>query len=219
MQCLPPCLNQLCWNCPLSPTLFNIYLDEIITKWTTEDFTGITLSKNKQLLTLLFADDQVIISNTDDNIQKAAHKLNQTITEYGLNVSEQKTKSMSFKGRDQIRSKVIIGNKIIEQVNYFNCSGSVISYENEVDIDNKLNKYLKITVITNNMFRPQKILQNNRTKLYRTLALPPQLYGSEKWTIKARGARRITAAEMKYVKQQQDTLGQITKQIQRLQMN
>jgi hypothetical protein len=47
------------------------------------------------------------------------HKLNQTITEYGLNVSEQKTKSMAFKGRDPIRSKVIIGNKIIEQVNYF----------------------------------------------------------------------------------------------------
>ena len=77
-------------GCPLSPTLFNIYLDEIITKWQNQDITGIKLSKNQQLSTLLFADDQAIISDTEDNLQKAAHKLNQIITEYGLTVSVQK---------------------------------------------------------------------------------------------------------------------------------
>ena len=30
-------------GCPLSPTLFNIYLDEIITKWQNQDITGIKL--------------------------------------------------------------------------------------------------------------------------------------------------------------------------------
>jgi hypothetical protein len=38
----------------------------------------------QQLLKLLFADDQVVISNTEDNLQKAAYKLNQIITEHGL---------------------------------------------------------------------------------------------------------------------------------------
>ena len=33
-------------GCPFSPTLFNIYLDEIITKWQKQDITGIKLSKN-----------------------------------------------------------------------------------------------------------------------------------------------------------------------------
>jgi hypothetical protein len=36
--------------------------------------------------------------------------------------------------------------------------------------------------------------------LYNTLALPALSYGSETWTIKARDARRITAAEMKYIR-------------------
>jgi hypothetical protein len=67
--------------------------------------TGIPLSKNKQLLTLLFTDDQVIISNTEDNLEKATHKLNHIVIEYGLKVSVQKTKSMTFKGRDPIISK------------------------------------------------------------------------------------------------------------------
>jgi hypothetical protein len=39
---------------------------------------------------LLFADDQVVISNTEDNLQKAAYKLNQIITEHGLTLSIQK---------------------------------------------------------------------------------------------------------------------------------
>jgi hypothetical protein len=48
-----------------------MYLDEIINKWQKEDVKGIPLSKNHQLLMPLFADDQVIISNTEDNLQKA----------------------------------------------------------------------------------------------------------------------------------------------------
>ena len=83
-------------GCPLSPTLFNTYLDEIITKWQNQDITGIKLSKNQQLSTLLFADDQVIIADTEDNPQEAAHKLNQIITEYGLTISVQETKLMAL---------------------------------------------------------------------------------------------------------------------------
>jgi hypothetical protein len=69
-------------------------------------------------------------------------------------ISVQKTKSMEFKGRDPVRTKIAIDNKIIEQVKSFNCLGNMISYERELDIDNKLNNYLKITGILNNVFRP-----------------------------------------------------------------
>ena len=69
-----------------------------------------------------------------------------------------------------------------------------------MDIDNKLHNYLKITAIINYVFRPQKTLKKTRIKLYNTLALQVLLYGSETWTIKARDARRITAAEMKYMR-------------------
>ena len=60
----------------------------------------------------------------------------------------------------------------------------MISYEGELGSDNKLNKFLKITVVLNNVFRPQKALKKTRMKLYNTLALPVLLYGSETWTIK-----------------------------------
>jgi hypothetical protein len=63
---------------------------------------------------------------------------------------------------------------------------------------NKLSNYLKITGIINNVFRSKKTL--TRIKLYNMVALPTLLYSSENWTIKAREATRITAAEMKYMR-------------------
>jgi hypothetical protein len=58
------------------------------------------------------------------------------ITEYGLNISLQKTKLMAFKGRDPVRTKIVIDNKIIEQTDLFNYLGNM-SYEGELDFDNK----------------------------------------------------------------------------------
>ena len=46
----------------------------------------------------------------------------------------------------------------------------------------------------------KKSYKKTRIKLYNTLSLPVLLYGSETWTIKASDTRRITAAEMKYMR-------------------
>ena len=47
---------------------------------------------------------------------------------------------MAFEGRDPVRTKIVIDNKIIEQVKLFNYLGNMISYEKELDID----KYITI---------------------------------------------------------------------------
>ena len=57
----------------------------------------------------------------------------------------------------------------------------------------------------------KKTLKRTRIKLYNTLALPVLLYGSETWTVKARDGRRITAAEMKYMRR---TAGYILDRLQ-----
>jgi hypothetical protein len=59
---------------------------------------------------------------------------------------------------------------------------------------------LKKEGVINNVSRPKKTLQKTRIKLCNTLALPALLYGSENWTVEARDATRITAAEMKYMR-------------------
>jgi A1 cistron-splicing factor AAR2 len=80
---------------------------------------------------------------------------------------------VAFKEQYPVRTKIVIDNKIIEKVKLFNYLGNMKSYERQLDIDDKLNNYLKITGILNNVFRPQKKpLKKTRIKLYNTLALP-----------------------------------------------
>jgi flagellin-specific chaperone FliS len=134
---------------------------------------------NKNISTILFADDQVIMSDSEDNLQTAIYKLNKIITEYGLTISTDKSKVMSFKGKDPTRSKIVINNKIIEQVNIFNYLGNLVSYEKGKDIDNKITIFLKITGLINNTFKPNKVQKGTRIKLYTTLALLVLLYGSK----------------------------------------
>ena len=65
---------------------------------------------------------------------------------------------MAFKGRDPVRTKIVTTNKIVEQVNSFSYLGNMIPYEKELDIYNKVHKYLKIAAIVNSVCRPQKKL-------------------------------------------------------------
>jgi hypothetical protein len=53
----------------------------------------------------------------------------------------------------------------LKQVNTFNYLENMISYEKELDIDNKLHDYLKITGILNNLFRPQKNPLRKKNKI------------------------------------------------------
>jgi hypothetical protein len=81
-----------------------------------------------KIFNILFADDQVIISCLEDELQKSTHKLNKLINKYGMNISTEKTKTMAFCGPEPIRSKIVIDNKII-QVNVFNYLGCSLSYK------------------------------------------------------------------------------------------
>jgi len=69
-----------------------------------------------------------------------------------------------------------------------------------VDIENKLNNYLKITGIINNTMRPQVTFKKTRIKLDTTIALSTLLYSSKNWTTVPQEARIIIAAEIKYMR-------------------
>jgi hypothetical protein len=69
---------------------------------------------------------------------------------------------VAFKGRDPVRGITGIDTEMIEQVNFFHCLGNLISYEKEVDTDNKLNKYLKITGLINNTCRLEETTEKRK---------------------------------------------------------
>jgi len=127
-------------GCPLSPILFNLYLDQVIRIWLQKLKTG-KYFKELILNTLLFADDQFIISDTEDNLQKAVYLLYNISKEYNLEIATKKTKVFGFVGTDYLRTKIIINDETLEQVSQFTYLGCSISYQFSNDVEFKLAKF------------------------------------------------------------------------------
>jgi hypothetical protein len=90
------------------------------------------MSNDRKLNTILFADDQVVIANSEDNLQRGLHALHQTVQTFGMKISHQRSNIMAFKGTEPIRSKTIINNMILGQVNTFTYLGCVRQAISEV---------------------------------------------------------------------------------------
>jgi hypothetical protein len=54
----------------MSPTLFNLYFDEIVRKWQSKLRTNYFIG-DIPLNALLFADDQIVLADSEENLQKA----------------------------------------------------------------------------------------------------------------------------------------------------
>ncbi|KAJ4442725.1 hypothetical protein ANN_04316 [Periplaneta americana] len=90
-----------------------------------------------------YRDDQVIFSNTEDELQVAAHKLNELASEYNMSISEKKTKAMAFEGAHcrrlsglnnrtvigELRERLSVAKRVEQQVNISKFNILKLKYE------------------------------------------------------------------------------------------
>jgi hypothetical protein len=146
--------------------------------------------------TLLFADDQLIIADMEDDLQREVYLLYSISKEHNLEIATSKTKVFGFVGTDHLRARIIIDDETPDQVSRFKYLGCSISYQFCNDVQLKLAKFIQlIGTIKRTIFR--KVRTETILKLNNILVLPTFLYRSENWTLTASQRRRIEAAEMK----------------------
>jgi len=152
-------------------------LDEVIRIWLQELKTS---KYFKELIfnTLLFADDRFIISDTEDNLQKAVYLLYNISEEYNLEIAIKKTKVFGFVGTDHLITKIILNDETLEQVSQFTYLGCSISYQFSNDVEFKLAKFLQlIGTIRRTIFK--KVRTETILKIYNTLVLPTFYMGQK----------------------------------------
>lgn len=186
-------------GCSLSPTLFNIYVDHIFRKWKCRVALGIKLTNDEYLNALLFADDLWIIQDSENDLQKSVYVLNEICKEYNFKISIDKTKIMAFTGKHPTRSKIVIDNKVLEQVSKYTYLGCDISYSEDLDIEKKIGKF---QVVCGNISRTlgKQARRETIMKFYRIMAAPVLLYGSESWVTTKPLESRVQAAEMRFLR-------------------
>ena len=93
-------------GCPLSPILFNLYVNDIFRIMNLNNESEIFLNKEVPINALMYADDLILLSVTPEGLQKHIDKLSKYCDDWRLNINLKKTKIMIFnRGNNLIKSE------------------------------------------------------------------------------------------------------------------
>lgn len=171
-------------GCNLSPTLFNIYINELALLLEQSTAPGLTLT-DTEIKCLFYADDLVILSPTREGLQQSLDILHQYCQTWALTVNMKKTKIMTFQKRSRLQRndpEFKIGGTQIEQTNSYTYLGLQISSTgNFCSAVKELKEKAKRAFYA--IKRSVKIQIPIRTwlKIFKSVIESIALYGSEVW--------------------------------------
>ena len=182
-------------GCVLSPDLFSLYTELIMRKVMEGNFkvNGHTISD------IRYADDTVLISDDEQNLQEMIVSLKNESEVRGLNINKQKTKLMVFsKSRNVPKCNIYLDNEKIKQVQEFEYLGSIITSDVKCDKDIKRRIAIakKKFIEKKSIFTNSKVSIETRKRFLKCYIWSVLLYGSESWTISAEMKRKLEAMEM-----------------------
>ena len=110
-------------GCLLSPTLFNIFLEDIMTLALGNNNGTISIG-GRQITNLRFADDIDAITGEEDELTTLVHNLDTAATKFGMEISAEKTKIMTNNGT--LQRYITIQVQKLETVDHFKYLGATI---------------------------------------------------------------------------------------------
>jgi len=184
-------------GCPLSPILFNIYIEEIVRESLDEMNEGIKVG-GKLVKALRFADDQAMLAQNQGGLQRMMDRLNMISMEYGMKINIRKTKVMKIsRAVEPTTVKITINGEQLEQVDKFCYLGSVVTQDAKCHTEIRR----RIGIGKDAFYKRKELLRgklnrNLKKRMVKTLVWSVVLYGSETWTLRKEDIRRIEAFEM-----------------------
>ena len=177
----------------LSPFLFLIVLDTIT----------MDVRDNDDLWELLFADDLVIIGDTEEELQERYLLWKGNLESKGMKVNTQKTEVMvsSREGYEEINVTSEDGTRL-KQTREFKYLGSVIADEGGTEkavrqrVKDGWQKWREVSGVTLDKKIPLKL----RMKIYKSVLRPVLLYGAETWSLRKKEEGILERTEMRMVR-------------------
>ena len=115
-------------GCPLSPLLFNLYVNDIFDLIDKNTLASPELKEGNPINILMYADDLVMLSQSEDQLQKNMSLLNAYCANWNLEINTKKTKTMVFnRGNKLCKTRIFLNNKLIECVKEFKYLGYYVS--------------------------------------------------------------------------------------------
>ena len=182
-------------GCLLSPTLFNIFLERIMSD-ALEEHDGKVSIGGRNITNLQFADDIDALAEEEQELEALVESLDKTCTRYKMEISTKKTKLMTNSANGIQREIKVKGQKL-GTVLSFKYLGAVVS-----DDGSKPEVLSRIAQATAALTKLKPIWRDNislgsKVKLMCSLVISIFLYVCESWTLTAELEKRMQAFEMR----------------------
>ena len=172
-------------GCPLSPLLFNLYINEIFQTIDMNTKSDITLNGPGKINVLMYADDLVIIAQSQSQLQEHVNQLSEFCDAWGLKINTKKTKCMVLnRGNRMCNLNISIKNKNIENVKSFKYLGFTIAAKNCSFVNTPIDLSIKAKraiFALNNKIKLSLLPTRLALKIFMTQISPILLYGCEVW--------------------------------------
>lgn len=181
----------------LSPLLFNLLMDKLIGA-TFKKGQGYKLG-NKEIRVVCYADDMAIISNNEDELQRMVHEFVKSAKMYNMEISTTKTKTL-VAAREPKRCKIVINDKIIEQVTKIDYLGIEISGcgDWKEGVRKQANKASRISgCLRDIVWRNKDMRTESKVRIYKSCVRPVLTYAIETRGETAETKRMLRTTEMK----------------------
>ena len=189
-------------GCLLSPYLFNIFLEQIMSE-ALEGFETAVSINGKPITNLRFADDIALITNSMEKLSELTERLDKASAKMGMEINGEKCKIMQIGKKNNMQDAdnidIQVGNHTIEKVNDFKYLGAYISDNArcEKEIKTRLAMALASMVKYNKIWRNKKITVNTKVRLLKAVITSIALYGCQSWTLSKEMEKRIESFEFK----------------------
>ena len=192
----------------LSPLLFIIVMDRIL-KSIRKTSTNLQTCIGQYQLTpikvdsLLYADDIVLISDTQQKMKKLVEIWNNEIEKMGMTLNVEKCKLLIANKQTIDPVRIQIKGQNIEEVTAYEYLGSIFTNDGKIDLDiaNRRQKGNRVYyALSKSILGKTEIDISTKLEVYNTVAVPTILYSCETWTIDKKHEDKIIATEMKYLR-------------------
>ena len=183
-------------GCLLSPTLFNIFLERIMTD-ALEDHKGTVSIGGRTITNLRFADDIDGLAGGEKELANLVERLDRTSTAYGMQISAEKTKLMTNNTKG-ISADIRVSGEKLATVNNFKYLGAIVSDEgSKPEILARIAQTTSALTKLKTIWKDKNITLSSKIRLMRSVVISIFLYACETWTLTADTERRIQAVEMR----------------------
>ena len=155
-----------------------------------------------KLPVLLFADDTVLMSDNELELQGLVTEFGTVCSKRNLKVNVAKSKVMVFERGADTECAVRLNGQVMENVSSFKYLGSVMSKDGSIEdeVGERVQQGRRVVGTLKAVTRNRMVSMEAKKSLHDSVLIPTLTYGSETWTMLRRYDSRVRGVEMSYLR-------------------